>query len=388
MRLATLATLSCAFVTAAFATFDVSRYPTASELVLAQLPADVHPIRSVRVKSPTEGLLTLHLPAAGTRLPEGTIWGEFDPERLQLESEAVALARTLLTEKETPKLRLDLARTAAELAERRAELERQAGMLTRIAEDPTLAELYASESLMTAPGESKPPAKSALGTQEITALATRLRTQLALIDDVLLYAGTPRENELEQRALELKLKAQEIEVAQRLGEFRLALPFDGEVSLIPPPPANGKPLRVPLGADLALIQDFSAIQARVPIRRTEWRVIDPSQLQLRYAGRGRKPLTSSFQRSLVQETSGREELVYVFQFPEIHRAAARPLTGGQVMMQLVLNLNEPARIIPKIDLILAAPAAFRDAGWEAGVAAVIPGARLLALGETHLAISP
>ncbi|MFA6960855.1 MAG: hypothetical protein WC205_08910 [Opitutaceae bacterium] len=368
-----IAAFTCAAVWAK-SSFDVSKYPQASELVLASLPADVQPLRSVRIKSPSDGLLTLHLSAAGARLAEGTVWGEFDPERLKLEGDVVTLARTLFEEKEKPKLSLELARTANELAERRAEIERQTGMLTRISADPALAELYASETSGTASRE------------EVTALATRLRGQLDLMDEVLRFAGTPRETELERRALELKLQAQELDFKRRLQEFRLAMPFEGELSLIPPAPPEGKPLRVPLGADLALIRDFSAIQARVPIRRPEWRVVDPARLQLRQPNRGHTGLTADYQRSVLQEINGREELLYFFQFPDSQRIAARPLAGGLVTLQLILRLEESARIIPKIDLILAAPDAFREGGWEAGVSAVLPGARLLAQGETHLAV--
>ena len=369
-----LLSLRALLVVPAFAAFDPSKYPESSELTLATLPADVQPIRSARIKSPTDGLLSLRLPAPGERLPEGTIWGEFDPERLKLETEVVSLARALYTEKEKPKLSLELARNAAELTERRAELERQGDMLARIADDPALAELYAGES---SGGASR---------EEVAALSKRLRTQLVLIDEVLRYAGTPRENQLEQRALELKLQAQELELNRRLHEFRLSMPFDGELSLIPPAPPEGKPLRIPLGVELALIQDFSAIQARVPIRRPEWRIADTSRLQLRYSDRGRRNLAAGYQRSLLKENLGREELIYVFQFADADLAAARSLSGGQILMQLILSLEERARIIPKIDLILASPAAFREGGWESGVASVIPGARLLALGETHLAV--
>ncbi|MET0262255.1 MAG: hypothetical protein ABW223_05110 [Rariglobus sp.] len=361
--------------TAVRAAFDVSKYPRAAELTLASMPAEVQPIRSVRVKSPTDGLLTLRLPAAGSRLNEGAIWGEFDPERLQLEAEAVALARSLFVEKEKPKLTLEIARNAADLTERRAELDRQAGMLARIAKDPTLAELYANES------------SGGASSEEVATLSNQLRNQLTLIDDVLRYIGTPRANALELRALELKLLGQEIEVSRRLQEFRLVMPFEGELSLIPPPPPQGKPLRVPLGADLALVQDFSTIQAVVPLRRSEWRLIDPKKLQLRYSHRGRQGITATFQRSITKEHLGREDLFYIFHFPTEQRTEARALSGGQIAMQLVLTLNETACIIPKIDLILAAPAAFRDQGWDGGVETVIPGARLLAQGETHLAIA-
>lgn len=359
---------------AASAPLDPAKYPESSELILATLPADVQPIRSVRVKSPTDGLLTLNLPPLGTLLPEGAVWGEFDPERLKLEGEAVALARAFFEEKDQAKLDLDLARASAELAERRAELVRQTDMLARIASDPALSDLYASETTGSASGE------------EVAALAARLRNQLTLIDEVLRYAGTPRETELERRALELKLQAQELDFARRLQEFRLVMPFDGELALAPPPPPAGKPLRVPLGADLALLRDFSVIQASVALRRPEWRLLDPARLRLRHAASFRRPLDADYERSVLREQNGREELFYVFRFPDNQRDAARPLAGGQVAMQLVLRLDETARIIPKIDLILAAPAVFRDHGWEAGVAAALPGARLLALGETHLAV--
>ncbi len=376
--LALTATALVAFTAAASAAdrLDLTRYPESTLLVLAALPADVQPIRSVRVKSPTDGLLTLNLPAPGARLPEGTVWGEFEPERLKLEGEAVALARALFEEKESPKLALDLARAAADLAERRSELQRQTDMLARIAADPALADLYADETAGTASGE------------EVAALVTRLRSQLDLIEYVFRYVGTPRESELERRVLDLKLRAQELEFERRLRDFRLAMPFAGELTLIPAPPPDGQPLRVPLGADLALIRDFSAIEARVPLRRPEWRLLEPGKLILRQSRFGRPGIAAVFERGLQQEINGREELVYVFRFPDSARASARPLAGGQVMMELVLRLDAPARIVPKIDLLLASPAAFRDDGWESGVAAAAPGTRLIALGETHAALQP
>lgn len=381
-RLFAFSALLCFLGGSAFAApFDTTKYPAAAELVLAYLPADVQPLRSVRVKSPSEGLLSLSLPSPGARLPEGAVWGEFDPERLKLESEAVALARTLFEEKTAPQLRLELASTAAELTERRAELDRQIGMLGRIAADPSLSEIYRGDT--PAGTGAKPPSAD-----EISTLAKRLQSQLVLIDDVLRYAGTPRENEHEHRALELKLKSQEIDVAQRLRELRLTMPFEGEVTLIPPAPPAGRPLRVPTGTDLALIQDFSAIQARVPVRRPEWRIVAPSRLYLRYVARPGGLLTAGYQRSVVQESLGRDELVYIFQFADSARTLARTLSGGQVMMHLVLQLEQSAVIIPKIDLLLASPAAFREGGWETGVSTLLPGSRLLAVGETHLAIAP
>lgn len=367
------------FAAFAHAAFDAAKYPSADELVLAYLPADVQPVRSVRVKSPSDAPLTLNLPSPGARLPEGAVWGEFDAERMKIEAEAVELARTLFEEKAAPRLKLDLATAAAELAERRAELSRQIGMLDRIAGDPSLAELYRPDPAAAA--------GAAPSGDEIAVLAGRLRGQLAVVDDVLRHAGSPEEKDHERRALELKLKAQELDVAQRRREFRLAMPFEGEITLIPPAPLPGKTLRVPSGTDLALIQDFSVIQAGVVIRRPEWRLLAPANLYLRHVARPGGPVVAAYRRGVVRDNLGRDELVYIFEFPEAQRSLARGLSGGQVMMNLVLRLGRKALIVPKIDLVLAAPDAFREGGWEQGVDAAIPGGHLLAVGETHLAVA-
>ena len=67
---------------------------------------------------------------------------------------------------------------------------------------------------------------------------------------------------------------------------------------------------------------------------------------------------------------------------EIMEAAAR----AQIA-ELVAALPERAHLVPKLDLVLAHPAAFRELGWSAGLAQLVPGARLLHVGETHLAVA-
>lgn len=355
--------------------FDLGRYPVARELVLGAVVAEVQPGQVQKVKAPLGGLLHLQLPAAGAVLPKDAVWAEYDPARLELERAAFALARDLIREKETPQLLYDQARTRAELADKLEELTRQAAFLGRLEREPGFAALYLE-------GAERAP-----GGVDVRAAAALLERQVTLLRDVLAYAGTPRQAELETRLLAVKLRQQELDLARRESESRLALPFAGEVTLIPAAPPAGQPLRVEAGQDLAWVQDFSQLTARVPLRRPEWRLADPSRLALRLAtGSFGQPVPATFARRVVAELNGREELVYHFTLAAADPAAARALVGGQAAAQLVYLLPQPAHVVAKLDLVLADPAGFRDAGWAAGLARLLPGATVLAVGDTHVAI--
>ena len=49
-------------------------------------------------------------------------------------------------------------------------------------------------------------------------------------------------------------------------------------------------------------------------------------------------------------------------------------------------LTEPARIVPKLAVILHQPDAFQSRNWSSGVSSTFSGARLLLEGQTDLAI--
>jgi hypothetical protein len=354
---------------------DLAAFREADELVLGTVLAEAQPARFQKVRSPLNGKLLLRLPETGRQLAEDAVWGEFEPERVQLEREAVALARLLLKEKDTPGFRLEQSRAREQLVNALEELRRQSALLEKIGADSELAKLYLADE-----------GRAGGDVASIAEMRRRLDRQAAVLADVLGYVGTARQEELELRALELKLRQQEIEQAQREDESRLKMPFAGELTLYPPRPTAGQPLRVQAGADLALIQDFSRVNVRVPLKRPEWRLLDTARLRVRFRGGVRAPLQAGFLRSLTEEVFGRDELVYYFQFTPEQTAAARPLVGGQVSAQLVLALEVRARLVPKLELVLVDPAGFRADGWAAGVAKLFPGARVLAIGETEVAV--
>jgi len=283
---------------------DLATFREADEIVLGTVTAEAQPARFQKIRSPLNGKLQLHLPATGRALPEDAVWGEFEPERAQLEREAVALARLLLKGKDTPGFRLEQSRAREQLVNALEELRRQAALLDKISADPELAKLYLADNGLAADSAAS-----------VADLRGRLERQTAVLGDVLNYVGTARQEELELRALELKLRQQEIEQTQREGESRLKMPFAGELTLYPPRPPECRPLRVQAGTDLALIQDFSRVNVRVPLKRSEWRLLDTGRLMVRFRTGGvRAPMQAPFLRSLTEEVFGRDELVYYFQF--------------------------------------------------------------------------
>jgi hypothetical protein len=140
--------------------------------------------------------------------------------------------------------------------------------------------------------------------------------------------------------------------------------------------------------DLAWLQDFSRQHVRLVLRQTDWRLVDPARLTLRLGtGTLGRPLSAGFVRRLTEEVFGREELAYYFVVDPERTTEARPLVGGQVGAQVIAALPETAHLVPKLDLVLAEPATFRLEGWTGGLAKLLPGARVLLVGETHLAIA-
>lgn len=358
---------------------DLTAYKQSNQILLGTVTAEVAPVGSLRLKSPASGLLHLRLPRERRApLAAGTVWGEFDPERTRLEREALTLARALLDKKEQPRLRLDLTRDALDLTEKRSELTRQIGMFEQILADPDLSDYYLA---------SGPAAGDTRSRDEIKTLVTRLRSQIELLDLAIAYAGTDEHLETESRVLDLKLRQHELDLERREEEKRLTMPFDGEVTLLVERPADDRPLRIDTGVELALIQDFSVLQARVVIKRPEWRLIPTSGLRLNIRT-GLGSLGANFEKSRLDSVSGREELVYIFRFTPEDASTARSLVGGGITSSLTASLGEPVRIVPKLKLVLDDPEAFRDGDWQTGLVKTHPGARLIAIGETELAIAP
>jgi hypothetical protein len=97
-------------------------------------------------------------------------------------------------------------------------------------------------------------------------------------------------------------------------------------------------------------------------------------------------LIAPFAFQKIERVQLREEAVYYFEFPAEKSALAARLMGTDVSCELWFTLPQPARVVPKLSLVLQQPEAFQGRSWAKGVGAVWPGAYVLVEGQTDLAI--
>jgi hypothetical protein len=357
---------------------DPLAYPAARQIHLGSVPVQVLPARISKVKSPLAGRLHVRAGLRGERVAEGELWAEFEPERLRMEREAFDLATALLEEKEKPGFRLEQSEARVQLENRLNDLERQRAMLTKILEEPELAELYLQE-------EGQPGGDAAT----VRLMQQRLGGQIDVMRAALEYVGTPRQAELELKIFELKMRQQGLDLERREQESRLRMPFPGEIQWLPGLPENHETDGIPVdaGMEIATLIDYGRLQVRMVMRRVDWRVLPVDVLALRFqAATISRPLEARFVRRATAEILGREELVYDFQFNAEDVDYARPLIGGTVMAELRADLGREVRLVPKMDIVLAAPVTFRDHGWVDAIPKIAPGWRTHTIGQSELAL--
>jgi hypothetical protein len=359
---------------------DPLAFPTARQIHLGSVPVRVLPANFQKVKSPMAGRLFIRAGAGGGRVAEGDIWAEFEPERLRMEREALDLAERLLEEKEKPGFRLEQSEARVQLENRLADMERQQAMLAKILEEPELAELYLQEE-----------GQDGGDTATIEAMGARLAGQVDVMRETLEYVGTPRQADLELKILELRMRQQLMDLERREQESRLRMPFTGEIQWQFAIPENHVEtgIQVDAGMEIASLLDYGRLQVRMVMRRVDWRILPVETLHLRFkVSTIARPLEARFVKRSTAEVLGREELVYDFQFEAEDVEFARPLVGGTLMAELRADLGREARLVPKMELVLAAPETFREHGWVDAIPKLAPRWRTHTIGQNELALVP
>jgi len=140
------------------------------------------------------------------------------------------------------------------------------------------------------------------------------------------------------------------------------------------------------GQELAVARDLSVILLRVPLSDASWSTLSADDLSAILNLPDGAKLTAPFAFKKLERFQMREEVVYYFQFPTNDCAAAIRLVGADVSCELWLALSQPARVVPKLTLVLHQPAAFQGRRWSEGVAQISHGAQVLVEGQTDLAI--
>jgi hypothetical protein len=348
-------------------------YPAVQRMRLAVLPCQLQPRSSITIFSPMLGVLRVYATHPQTNLSAGFVWAEFEPTIFAAEAEALEEARLKLEERERLQVELELPKQRLRFEKEFDEAQRQVALLSLLSTNEELARL--SLKLPNAAG-LRPEALDKAQT-ELDLLAKSLgylqATNLAFLGIDL----PGQRSDWERRKLEFD---------RRQGQARLKMPFEGQLTVNLPLTEGVEEYPVNSGQELAVARDLSTIRLRVTLSNPAWASLPADRLMALVRLPHGEELTAEFAFQKIERVQLREESVYYFQFPpEKARLAAR-LMGTDVSCELWVTLPQPARVVPKLSLVLQQPAAFQGRNWSQGVGAMWPGAHVLVEGQTDLAI--
>ncbi len=350
------------------------RLPASSSVLLASLPVRVTPARETTFLAPLTGELTLLVPPDTRELTEGTLWGEVERERTDLDARALDLAAEIFKKREQSDWHVQQFQDRSRTEDRLNQIAAEKALLDRIGSSPELTALYFKER--------------AGSTEGLTAeeMRRRLDDEEKLLRQRLDYVGSNDQIDLEIGLQKLKLEQQRFDFERRIRSTRLTAPFDGELRLLLRLRPDRTTYTIEAGQEIARMQDTRRILVQVPIAQASLRNLPVEHLEVRLGGPRSRIVAKFLEREVVSRMN-REELLYIFEVPPAQAQAARSLIGGAVQGELWFDSNEPLHLARKLHLAVAAPDTLREEGWPAVVETVYPGWRLVCTGQHQLGLA-
>jgi hypothetical protein len=350
-------------------------YPAVQRMRLATLPCQLLPKSSISIYSPMLGVLRVYATQPQTNLPANAVWAEFEPAIFAAEAQALQDARAKLDEHERLQLELELPKQRLHMEKDLEEARRQVALLSLLSTNRELARV--SLKLPNAGELGIRPEALAKAQTELD-LVRRSLTYLEATNLAILGIDLPgQRSELERRKLEFD---------RRQAQARLRMPFTGQLTMNLPLTEGVEEYPVNSGQELAVARDLSLIRLRVSLANPAWAALPADRLMALVRLPNGAELTAAFAFQKIERVQLREESVYYFQFPQDKAALAARLMGTDLSCELWLTLPQPARVVPKLSLVLQQPTAFQGRNWAQGVGLAWPGAFVLVEGQTDLAI--
>ena len=97
-------------------------------------------------------------------------------------------------------------------------------------------------------------------------------------------------------------------------------------------------------------------------------------------------LTAKYAYQRLERTHTHEEAAAYFLITDPPISDILHMLGLEVSGELNFILAHPVRVVPKLTLVMHDPSAFQDRSWSAGVQRLWPDSRVVAEGQTELAI--
>lgn len=355
--------------------WDWSKYPLVERMRLATVPGRVLPRTSLNINAPFSGMLRLYVDRPNTNLTAGVVWAEFEPKILAAESNALYEARAKIDERERLLMELELPRQRIELSRKIDELTRQVTLMKLLATNPAVAPRVMP---LTGVREKSLRDEAVARLEEELSVAQQNYDYLARTNlQVLGHDFQSQRSELERRQLEFD---------RQQNQARLKMPFDGQLNPSLPLADGVTEYPVNAGQELAVARDLSLVLLRVPLSDAAWSALATDQLSAVLTLPDGTRMEAPFAFKKLERVQLREDVVYYFQFPTERSPSAARLVGTEVSCELWLKLVQPARVVPKLTLVLHQPSAFSSRRWNEGLARLTPGASLLIEGQTDLAV--
>jgi hypothetical protein len=352
-------------------------FPAVQRMRLATLPCQVLPKSSISIFSPMLGVLRVYASQPQTNLPASFIWAEFEPAMFQAEAQAIEEARTKLDEHERLQLELELPKQKLHMEKDLEEAEREVALLHLLSTNKDLARISFKLANGNGNGTGLRPEALARAETERNLLRRSIQYLDATNLDILGIDLAGQRSDWERRKLEF---------LRRQSQARLKMPFTGQLTVDLPLTEGVVEYPVNSGQELAVARDLSLVRLRVALSNPAWAGLAPEHLTALVRLPNGNELTAAFAFQKIERMQLREESVYYFQFPPDKAAVAARLIGTDLSCELWLTLPQPARVVPKLSLVLQQPNAFQGHSWVQGVGTAWPGASVLVEGQTDLAI--
>ena len=348
-------------------------YPALTRMRIGQLPCQLQPKSTITVMSPISGLLRIYAQSPQSQQKAGFLWGEFEPEILKQDEQMLAESLKKLEDLERVNWEIEYPRKKRQLEQQIKDAEREYRKVEYFANNPELARKALSVGSST---NVMRPETLEIARETYELLERQMKYLQETNFAALGFDLTSQRTEWNRRELELKRRKQ---------NSRFEMPFDGALTMSLPITAGVTNYPVNQGQELAIARDVSSVRARVVIENAAWTSVSPDRLRLVVTTGGRS-LEAHFAFQKIEKIQNREESAYYFEFPKERSSEAARLIGANNQCELWVELTEPARIVPKLAVILHQPDAFQNRNWNSGIATTFPGSRLLLEGQTDLAL--
>jgi hypothetical protein len=350
-------------------------YPAVKKMRLGTLPCTLQPRSQITIQSTLAGSLKLYLDQPQTNLPAGAVWGEFEPTIFEAEASALEEGRVKLDEREKIQTELELPRERLKLERQVEDMQRRVAMLRLLSTNKELADLTLSVGSDNA---------SMLRPDSLS----KAETELQLVNQSLTYL---RETNTAMLGVDLPgmrsdWQRRKLEFERRRAQATLKMPFNGQLTVSLPLAEGVAEYPVNVGQELGVARDLSVVRLRVAVTSSSWNSLPSDKLSVIVRLPNGRELEARFAYQKIEKNANREEAAFYFQFQPEHTPTVARLIGTDVTCELWFDYGQPVRIVPKLAMVMAKPAAFQAGNWSVGLANAFPGSRLAVEGQTDLGV--